>query len=233
MVDAERIVAKCREYNVCVVEDAAEALGGERNGQPAGSLGDLGILSFNGNKIITTSGGGALLGDVEPLARARYLSTQAREEKPYYWHSEVGYNYRMSNLLAALGNAQLANLATIVANKRAIRARYKTALEEVGINVLDFDSENHFSNAWLTVADLSQSDLFPDEVVMALKEIGAEARRSWTPLHMQPLFRDSPHYGGSRAEQAFENLVCLPSGAGLTVAQQSSVCEKIRDIADP
>jgi pyridoxal phosphate-dependent aminotransferase EpsN len=229
--DWEPILAACRRHGVAVIEDAAEALGATYHERPAGSFGDLATLSFNGNKIITTSGGGMLLGTHKPwLDRARYLSTQARAPVRHYEHAEVGFNYRLSNLLAAVGRAQLADLDRRVAARRAVYARYRAALG--GLPGWSFMPEASFGRAtfWLTCATIGDAAFGAsrDAVIDRLAAADIEARPVWKPLHLQPAFAGCRAVGGELAESLFRDGICLPSGSGLTPADQDRVIEVVR-----
>jgi dTDP-4-amino-4,6-dideoxygalactose transaminase len=229
--DWEPIVAACRRHGVPVIEDAAEALGATYRERPAGSLGDLSILSFNGNKIITTSGGGMLLAAHKPwIDRARHLATQAREPARHYEHQEIGYNYRLSNLLAAVGRAQLADLDRRVLARRAIQARYRAALGD--LPGWSFMPEASFGRAtfWLTCAtiDPAVSGETRDDVIDRLAAADIEARPVWKPLHLQPAFAGAPVFRGQVAAQLFRVGLCLPSGSGLTPRDQDRVIEAVR-----
>jgi len=217
--DADALAEACRPHGVPLVEDAAEALGATYHGRPAGSLAPIGVFSFNGNKIITTSGGGMLVSDDEAVvARARHLATQAREDAPHYEHREIGFNYRMSNLLAALGRAQLRSLPERVARRRAIKARYRAALDDDrGITFMP-DAPSGEPTNWLTVAQIDP-DRFgatTDDIRLALEAEDIESRPAWKPLHCQPVFAGRPAIGGTVAERIFERGLCLPSGSSLT-----------------
>ncbi len=229
--DYARITAACANHGVALIEDAAEALGTTVDGRPAGSFGQSSVLSFNGNKIITTSGGGMLLSDDgELIDRALHLATQAREPAAHYEHEEVGYNYRLSNLLAALGRAQLAGLDERIASRRATRARYTQAFADLdSIGVL-YDPEGQQSNAWLTVITLdpAATSVTPTDVRLALEADDIEARPAWKPLHLQPAFRDVEVVGGAAAERVFSTALCLPSGSNLSTADQDRVIEIVR-----
>jgi dTDP-4-amino-4,6-dideoxygalactose transaminase len=216
--DYDRIAELCAEYEVLLVEDAAEAIGATYHGRPAGSFGDIAVLSFNGNKMITTSGGGALLTDrVEWAEKAEFLATQARDPAPHYQHSEVGYNYRLSNLLAALGRSQLADLDRRVEARRLHNSAYRKALSVVpGLEFMP-EAPGGQSNCWLTVITLQPQTTGVDReaVRLHLDRRGIEARPVWKPMHLQPLFRDSQMVGGSVAEDLFARGLCLPSGSGM------------------
>lgn len=228
--DLDPILAACRRHGVPLVEDAAEALGATYRGRPAGSFGDLSILSFNGNKIITTSGGGMLLSrNPKWLARARHLATQAREPVRHYEHESVGYNYRLSNLLAAVGRAQLRDLDRRVAVRRAINHRYRTALSDLpGWQFLP-EAEFGTSTCWLTCATVG-SERERELILDGLAELDIEARPVWKPMHMQPVFRAHRAVGGAIAERLFRNGLCLPSGSGLDTADLDRVIAAVRHV---
>ncbi len=226
--DYEPILATCERYGVTVIEDAAEALGSTYRGRPAGSFGAMGVLSFNGNKIITTSGGGMLLSNDEALiARARFLSTQARDAAPHYQHSTIGYNYRMSNLLAALGRGQLRSLSERVATRRAIFARYQEAF--AGMPGIGFMPEASYgtSNRWLSciTVDPQEFGAGRETIRLALESADIEARPLWKPMHLQPVFEDCQVYGGAVSADLFERGLCLPSGSSLAREDQEQVIE--------
>ncbi len=226
--DAAPIAEACARHGVALIEDAAEALGARYRGRPAGSLAPIGIFSFNGNKVITTSGGGMLVADDEELvARARYLATQARQPAPHYEHTEAGFNYRLSNLLAALGRAQLATLDHRIARRRAIRARYLDALGgRPGVSFMP-DADYGEPINWLTVAQIDPAAAGTDRETLrlALEAQDIEARPAWKPLHLQPLFAHHEHLGGAVAERIFDRGLCLPSGSSLTPADQDRVID--------
>jgi dTDP-4-amino-4,6-dideoxygalactose transaminase len=210
--DLDPIVEACRRHGVALIEDAAEALGATYRGRAAGSFGDLAILSFNGNKIITTSGGGMLVGARKELIdRARFLSTQAREPVLHYEHKEVGYNYRLSNLLAAIGRAQLADLDRRVDGRRALAARYRAALP-----AWSFMPEASYGRAtcWLTCATLP-TEAARDAVLARVAAHDIEARPVWKPMHLQPAFASCRSIGGAVAEQLFRTGLCLPSSSAM------------------
>ncbi|MBK9035505.1 MAG: aminotransferase class I/II-fold pyridoxal phosphate-dependent enzyme [Myxococcales bacterium] len=222
----DRIAPLCARHGAVLIQDAAEALGSTYQGRPVGGQGALAVLSFNGNKIITTSGGGALLGaDAGWLAHARKLSTQAREPAPHYQHAEIGFNYRLSNLLAAVGRAQLAALPERVAARRAVNARYRDALAGLpGVEFLD-DAPGCVGNCWLTCLTIDPARFGADreQVRVALEAADIEARPVWKPMHLQPIFAGAPVRGGARAAALFERGLCLPSGSSLTEADQARV----------
>lgn len=231
-----RIERICREYEVPLIEDAAEALGAECEGEPAGRFGRCAVFSFNGNKIITTSGGGMLVSDDGALVeRARHLSTQARDPAPHYEHSDYGYNYRMSNLLAALGSAQLARLDRRVARRREIFEAYVAGLDDLaGVEFMPQPPWSR-SNRWLTCVVLDPDAFGADreQVRTALEAENLEARPLWKPLHLQPVFADAPRVGGAVAEDLFARGLCLPSGSRMTPAEQQRVIETVRAAARP
>ncbi|MCW5800912.1 MAG: aminotransferase class I/II-fold pyridoxal phosphate-dependent enzyme [Deltaproteobacteria bacterium] len=224
--DYEAIATACRRHGVWLIEDAAEALGATYRGRPAGSFGDLAILSFNGNKIITTSGGGMLLGRRrEWIDRARHLATQAREPVAHYEHRAVGYNYRLSNLLAAVGRVQLADLERRVEARRAINARYREALGALPGWRFMPELEGARSTFWLTCAeiDATRTDVVRDDVLRRLAAADIEARPVWKPLHLQPAFAGATVLRGEVSEQLFRDGLCLPSGSSLRVDDQLRV----------
>ena len=225
--DLDPIAAACRRHGVFLIEDAAEALGATYHGRPAGSLGDLSIFSFNGNKIITTSGGGMLLGrHKEWIDRARYLATQARSPARHYEHEAIGYNYRMSNLLAAVGRAQLADLDRRVAARRATNAAYREALGHLPGWTFLPEAPGSTSTCWLTCAILDvPADR--DHVIDRLAAEDIEARPVWKPMHLQPVFKGARSIGGRVAEALFTRGLCLPSGSNLTVADRARVIDTI------
>lgn len=218
------ISAIAARYAIPVIEDAAEALGSHINGQRCGTFGKLNILSFNGNKIITTSGGGALLSDDgELIAKARFLATQARDAAPHYQHSHIGYNYRMSNVVAAIGRGQMLVLPERVAARRANYDRYNRFFAEIntrGYHVeLLPEPEGFFSNRWLTTVVIDPTKnkgITREDVRLALEAENIESRPLWKPMHLQPVFADSPFYGDGVSEELFEKGLCLPSGSNLT-----------------
>ncbi|MFP3355714.1 aminotransferase class I/II-fold pyridoxal phosphate-dependent enzyme [Planococcus sp. SIMBA_143] len=231
----DELMAICERYGVPIVEDAAESLGSYYKGQPSGSFGKFGIFSFNGNKIITTSGGGMLISnDVQALKRARFLATQARDQAVHYQHSVVGYNYRLSNILAGVGRAQLEVLADRVLARRAVFNRYVEALGDIdGLNFMP-ELENTYGNRWLTTLTLDPEKISttPGEIIEVLAEENIEARPVWKPLHLQPLFDGTDFYPHSDeeiiSEKLFERGLCLPSGSNMTEEQQSRVISKIQ-----
>jgi dTDP-4-amino-4,6-dideoxygalactose transaminase len=226
--DYDAILAACEEHGVPVIEDAAEALGATYRDRPAGSFGAIGVLSFNGNKIMTTSGGGALLSDDAALVeRARHLASQARQPTVHYEHEEVGYNYRLSNLLAAVGRAQLARLDGFVERRREINRRYRAALE--GIDGIAFlpAAPGGRPTCWLTCVLLDEERLGvgPEQIREHLETHNIEARPVWKPMHLQPVYRGCRVVGGAVAEDLFRRGLCLPSGSTLCDEAQQRVVD--------
>lgn len=221
----------CEQYEIPVIEDAAEALGATYKGQSAGTFGLFGIFSFNGNKIITTSGGGMLVSKRKDLIdHARKLATQARDPAPHYEHSEIGYNYRMSNILAAIGRGQLKVLKDRVGKRRYIYEKYKELLSAVpGIS---FQPETPYgrSNRWLTciLIDEKEFGATREDVRLALDAEKIEARPVWKPMHMQPVFKECEVFGGNVAEEIFRNGLCLPSGSAMTDEEIELVVDVIK-----
>ncbi|NMO16601.1 aminotransferase class I/II-fold pyridoxal phosphate-dependent enzyme [Pyxidicoccus fallax] len=231
--DLDPILAACGRHGVPVVEDAAEALGSTYKGRHPGTLGRAGIFSFNGNKIITTSGGGMLVSSDETLIRhALKLSTQARDPAPHYEHSEVGYNYRLSNVLAAIGRAQLRVLEERVAARRANHAYYVSALSSLpGVTFMPEAPWGRHTR-WLTTVTLDPARFGADReaVRLALERENIEARPVWKPMHLQPVFSAFPCRGGQVAEDLFEHGLCLPSGSNLTREELARVVEVVRAV---
>ena len=224
----EEITSVARKYNIPVLEDAAEALGSSIHGRRCGTFGDIGVLSFNGNKIITTSGGGALVSHNSSVAKdARFLATQARDEAPHYQHSQIGYNYRMSNLCAGVGRGQMQVLAKRITERRSIFEQYHTHLHgKKGIQFVE-EPEGYFSNRWLTtiLIDPADAGITREELRLAFEEENIETRPLWKPMHMQPVFEGCPFYGDGTAEKLFEDGLCLPSGSNLSIDDMQRVLE--------
>ncbi len=234
--DWDALLECCARYEVPVIEDAAEALGATYRDRAAGSFGALGVFSFNGNKIMTTSGGGMLVAhDPALIARARFLSTQARDDALHYEHSETGYNYRMSNLLAAVGRAQLRALPARIERRREINRRYRERLGSTpGIGFMPDDPRGRPTN-WLTVAtvDAEEFGASSGAICRHLDTLDIEARPAWKPMHCQPLFRDAPVRGGAVAETIFRTGVCLPSGSAMSDADVDRVAAGVLETARP
>ncbi len=232
------IIKIAHDYNIPLIEDAAEALGSSVDGKMCGTFGRLNILSFNGNKIITTSGGGALLSEDETLIKkARFLATQARDEAPHYQHSHIGYNYRMSNVVAAIGRGQMLVLNERIAARRAIYDRYNNFFGEInekGYHVeLLPEPKGYFSNRWLTTitVDPELNHGITREVIrLALEEDNIESRPLWKPMHLQPVFANSPFYGDGTSEGLFEKGLCLPSGSNLNNEDFERIFEMLRRV---
>ena len=232
------ILAVAKEFNVPVIEDAAEALGSEINNKPCGGFGDFGILSFNGNKIITTSGGGALLSnDPEIIDKAKFLASQSRDPAPHYQHSHIGYNYRMSNVLAGIGRGQLEVLPERVSSRRANFQRYVdyfSVLNQNGFDVQFQEEPNgYYSNRWLSCILLNpaQNNGLTREVVrLALEEDNIESRPLWKPMHQQPVFEKAQSYLNGVSDELFENGLCLPSGSNLTNKEFNCIFKNLDDV---
>ena len=231
--DYVRIAAACDRYGVALIEDAAEALGASCGERQAGAFGTCAAFSFNGNKIITTSGGGMLVSHDRVLVeRARHLATQARDAAPHYEHSEVGFNYRLSNLLAAVGRAQLRSLGEKVARRRAIRDTYQTTLGRYpGIGFLP-EARYGRSNAWLTciTVDSAALGITREDIRLHLLSRGIESRPVWKPMHLQSPFRQCSVRGGDVAAGLFDTGLCLPSGSGMSSADQARVVAAIEEV---
>lgn len=218
------IISVAKEFGVPIIEDAAEALGSNLDNEPCGSYGDFGVLSFNGNKIITTSGGGALISDnAEMIEKARFLSTQARDAAPHYQHSHIGYNYRMSNVLAGIGRGQLEVLDERVSARRANFSRYKNYFSkwnDSGFNIqFQEEPKGFYSNRWLTciiVDPILNKGLTREEIRLVMEEENIETRPLWKPMHQQPIFASSRNYLNGVSDKLFEYGLCLPSGSNLT-----------------
>lgn len=228
--DYERLEALCLEHGVLLIEDAAEAVGSRWKGRAAGTFGRCAAFSFNGNKIMTTSSGGMLVStDKALIDRARYLSTQARQPAAHYEHTDIGYNYRMSNLLAAVGRGQLQALPPRIERRRAIHRRYTKALStRAGLSVL-MGHQDCAPNRWLTCIQVDPDAAGTDReaIRLRLEAENIEARPVWKPMHLQPVFRSAPAIGGSQSERLFERGLCLPSGSSLSDSDQARVIDAI------
>lgn len=228
------IQAICKEHEIVLLEDAAEAIGATYRGTSAGAFGDVGCFSFNGNKIVTTSGGGMLVTNRKDWAeKARFLATQAREPELYYEHKEIGFNYRLSGLLGAIGRSQLQRLDQLVEKRRAIFEFYRSHLAELpGVSFMP-ESPGSFCNRWLSclTVDAAEFGASRDDVIQALDARNIESRPIWKPMHMQPLYQECQVRGGAFSEQLFRDGLCLPSGSRLTPDDLSRVIETIREIA--
>ena len=226
----DEILAIAKEFDIPVIEDAAEALGSTYKGKACGTFGRFGVLSFNGNKIITTSGGGALVSHTqEDKDKTVFLATQARDNAPHYQHSEIGYNYRMSNICAGIGRGQMEVLNERIAARRAMHDFYVALFKDIeGVEVFSEPNADYFSNHWLSaiVIDPKVAGISREDLRLAFLEDDIESRPLWKPMHLQPVFADAPYYGGKVAEDLFDNGLCLPSGSNLTDAER----ERIRAI---
>ena len=227
----QKIMAIANEYDIPVIEDAAEALGSTIDGQSAGTFGLMGILSFNGNKIITTSGGGALISDNENyIVKSRFLATQSRDNAPHYQHSEIGYNYRMSNVCAAIGRGQMEVLDEHIELRRRNFEIYKKAFLDIdGVTMLE-EPEGSYSNRWLStiLVDPSKTGgVKREDIRLALEKENIESRPLWKPMHLQPVFEGAPYYGTGVSEELFDKGLCLPSGSNLQEADLNRVLDVI------
>ena len=226
MAKIEDLLFLSKKYGFYLIEDAAEALGATYKGKHAGTFGDFGMYSFNGNKIITTSSGGMLVSSNEEwIKQARFLSTQAKEDYPWYEHETFGYNYRMSNVLAAIGVAQMEVLKDRVRRRREIFEIYKKELKDIA----DFmpEIENSKGNRWLTTLTFKDKD--PLKVMETLKKHNIESRPLWKPMHMQPVFRKAKAYINGTSERLFKKGLCLPSGTALKDEQIIEICKIIKE----
>nr|WP_311181781.1 DegT/DnrJ/EryC1/StrS family aminotransferase [Hymenobacter volaticus] len=228
------ILALAAEHDIPVLEDAAEALGSRYEGQPLGSFGAVSVFSFNGNKILTTSGGGALLTNNSEWARkARFLATQAKDAAPHYQHSETGYNYRLSNLLAGIGRGQMELIEDRVKRRREIYAWYREHLGSIaGLQIAPTEPVGSRSNRWLTtlLLDPAETTVTPEQLRLHLETRNIESRPLWKPLHLQPLFATAPVYGGALCTDLFTRGLCLPSGTAMTETDLRRVTDAVREI---
>jgi UDP-N-acetylbacillosamine transaminase len=220
--DIKTIAAICKKHKLFLIEDAAESLGASFEGQASGTFGDFGIYSFNGNKILTTSGGGILVAkNAKYIEYAKFLSTQAKEDFPHYEHKTYGYNYRMSNILAGIGIAQLDVLEERVEKRRAIFDTYKEALQNYPISFMP-ELNNSYGNRWLTTLLLKNSTI-KENIREKLNSLNIESRPLWKPMHQQPLFHNSTKYSNGVSDTLFDTGLCLPSGSNLTQDEQSKI----------
>ncbi len=225
----EEIAAISKKYDIPLIEDAAEALGSTYKGQKCGTFGDISILSFNGNKIITTSGGGALVSKRKSIKeKAIFLATQARDQAPHYQHSQIGYNYRLSNICAGIGRGQMQVLDNHIALRRKMNQFYQDIFKNSSnITVFTESTPDVVSNHWLSCITLSQNANFTTEDIrQALAEDVIEARPLWKPMHLQPVFNQAPYYGENVSEKLFDSGLCLPSGSNLKSIEK----ERIKNI---
>ena len=229
----EAIMTIAANYQIAVLEDAAEALGSSINGKKCGTFGDVGIISFNGNKIITTSGGGALVSRSPAIAeKARFLATQARDPAPHYQHSRVGYNYRMSNICASIGRGQMLVLKERIKQRRQNFSFYQYSLSDVrGLHMLD-EPEGYFSNRWLSAILIdptrSHNGSTRETLRLAMERENIECRPLWKPMHQQPVFSDFPFFNNGCADNLFKNGLCLPSGSNLANDDLNRVAQVVR-----
>jgi dTDP-4-amino-4,6-dideoxygalactose transaminase len=223
----DEIMQVATRYEIPVIEDAAEALGSSYRGQKLGTFGKFGILSFNGNKIITTSGGGALVSkDGELISKARFLATQARDQAPHYQHSHVGYNYRMSNIVAGVGRGQMEVLDKRIESRRNVNKFYKEILSNInGVDFLTEPNSDYFSNYWLTtiLLDEAKTGISCEYLRLKFEKENIESRPLWKPMHMQPIFKDYPLYSNGVCEELFDKGLCLPSGSNLNEGELNRI----------
>lgn len=228
----DEILQIAAEYRIPVIEDAAEALGSVYKGKACGTLGSLGVLSFNGNKIITTSGGGALIGnDGDAIRHARFLATQARDPAPHYQHSHIGFNYRMSNVCAGIGRGQMQVLNCRISQRRANYLRYAKQLSALKGLQFTIEPEDSFSNRWLTtilVDPALSGGITREDIRLELERANVESRPLWKPMHLQPVFAGAPAYVSNVAEDLFNKGLCLPSGSSLLPEQLDRIAELIK-----
>ena len=222
------IITISKKYNIPILEDAAEALGSFYDSKPCGTFGDFGVLSFNGNKVITTSGGGALLCHSEAVKKkAVFLATQAKEDAVYYEHTQVGYNYRMSNISASIGLGQLEVLSEHIQHRKQNHHFYKPLFENLSqVTIHQEPSENFISNHWLTVIQLASFEQ-REALRLHLEKYNIESRPVWKPMHLQPLFQDNLYFGDDLADKLFDNGLCLPSGSNLSEEDKNCIKEAI------
>ncbi|MCX8523550.1 aminotransferase class I/II-fold pyridoxal phosphate-dependent enzyme [Chryseobacterium formosus] len=227
----DEILEIADKYEIPVIEDAAEALGSTYKGKSCGTFGRFGILSFNGNKIITTSGGGALVcHNQEDKDNAVFLSTQARDNAPHYQHSHIGYNYRMSNIVAGIGRGQMEVLDDRVEARRKMHDFYVELFKDIdGVEVFSEPTEEYYSNHWLSAMVINEkiTGRNREELRLAFLEDNIESRPLWKPMHLQPVFADAPYYGTDVAENLFDNGLCLPSGSNLSDEDRARIKEVI------
>ena len=226
--NVEAIVAISTKYEIPLIEDSAEALGSTYKGQKCGTFGTFGVLSFNGNKIITTSGGGALVCATQDYKdRAVFFATQSRDQAPHYQHSEIGYNYRMSNICAGIGRGQMEVIDTRVSQRRAMHSFYQEIFKENSVvTVFNEPSNDYFSNHWLSAIVLGSYEQ-REALRLALEACNIESRPLWKPMHLQPIFEKYPYYGTKVSETLFEKGLCMPSGSNLTDADRDRIAEVI------
>ncbi len=226
----------CDEYNIILIEDSADALGSIFKNQKCGTFGDFGILSFNGNKIITTSGGGALIcNSQKEQQKAVFYATQARDDAPHYQHSEIGYNYRLSNISAGIGRGQMKVLDKHISLRRKMNQFYQELFKDIeGITVFKEPNSDYFSNHWLSAilvdSTKTKNNLTREDIRLAFEEENIESRPLWKPMHLQPVFKDELYFGGSVAENLFRDGLCLPSGSNLTDEDRERITSVIQKL---
>ena len=230
----EAILAIANRYDIPVLEDSAEALGSSYKGQKCGTFGSIGVLSFNGNKIITTSGGGAIVANTKALKeKAVFFATQSRDQAPHYQHSEIGYNYRMSNICAGIGRGQMEVLDSHVALRREMNQFYVDYFKQIdGVTVFSEPNADFYANHWLSAIVMYPDKLngkTREDLRMALEKENIESRPLWKPMHLQPVFQQCPYYGGLVAEHLFDDGLCLPSGSNLTVLDRERIVKVFND----
>ncbi len=223
----DEIKAISKKYEIPIIEDSAEALGSTYKNKKCGTFGDISILSFNGNKIITTSGGGALISKNKSIKeKAIFLATQARDAAPHYQHSQIGYNYRLSNICAGIGRGQMEVLESHIDLRREMNLFYKDIFKNtVGVTVFSEPSKDYYSNHWLTcvLIDKDKTGFSSDEIRLAFQNENIEARPLWKPMHLQPVFASTPFYGSTISEDLFKNGLCLPSGSNVTSLEKQRI----------
>ena len=232
-IEAVRAVAN--NYGIPILEDSAEALGSTYKGQKCGTFGDIGILSFNGNKIITTSGGGAIVTKTKALKdKAVFYATQSRDAAPHYQHSKIGYNYRMSNICAGIGRGQMEVLDHHVALRRAMHDFYVALFKGIsGVTVFTAPNADYFANHWLSailIDPIKANGITRETLRLAFEAVNIESRPLWKPMHMQPVFENYPYYGNNVAETLFENGLCLPSGSNLTEEDRGRIASAVNKV---
>ncbi|MGL5479578.1 MAG: DegT/DnrJ/EryC1/StrS family aminotransferase [Clostridium sp.] len=233
--DMDKICELCNKYNVPIIEDAAESLGATYKGKQTGTIGEYGIYSFNGNKIITTSGGGMLVSDnVEGIKKARFLATQARDNRPYYHHTELGYNYRMSNIVAGIGRGQIRVLDERIEKKKEIFNMYKESFKDLDVIDMMPIKDYGYSNYWLSCMRIKKGlNIKPSDLIKALEDENIEARHIWKPMHMQPFYKDNKYFREGKndiSKEIFESGICLPSDTKMTLDEQKKVINIIKKV---
>lgn len=232
---ANEINAVSQKYNIPVIEDSAEALGSRYKGKMCGTLGDIGVLSFNGNKIITTSGGGAIItASQDQKDRVMYLASQAKDNVPYYQHREIGYNYKMSNIVAGIGRGQMEVLEERIVLRREVNDFYKSLFSDnEAVSILTEPDERFYSNYWLStlLLDPKLTKVVPSDIWKILESKNIESRPLWKPMHLQPVFDGCMYYGGNISENLFNNGLCLPSGSNLTPEQKEKIFDVLNKIS--